>query len=113
MSEERGGKPAGRASEFVGRAGGAARRGKIGRTLRGGSPATQDEGADGGATPRPASGKTVRITVDLDPERHRRLKQYALDAGARSAPVVRALLDELVQDPELSARVQARLSAKA
>ena len=101
MSEEKK-----RASEFVG---GAKRRGKIGRTLRGGSPATQDDGANGGAT-RPIGGKPVRITVDLDPERHRRLKQYALDAGARSAPVVRALLDELDGDPELSARVRARLS---
>ena len=111
MSEE---KRTGRASEFVGgRAGAAGRRGKIGRTLRGGSPATQDEGAEGGAAPRPVGGKPVRITVDLDPERHRSLKQYALDVGARSAPVVRALLDELDEDPELSARVEARLSAEA
>ena len=104
MSEEKK-----RASEFVG---GAKRRGKIGRTLRGGSPATQDDGANGVAA-RPVGGKPVRITVDLDAERHRRLKQYALDAGARSAPVIRALLDELDEDPELSARVKARLSAEA
>lgn len=104
-----------RASEFVsGRAGGAKRRGKIGRTLRSGSPATQDDGgANGTPEARPVVGKPVRITVDLDAERHRRLKQYALDAGARSAPVVRALLDELDEDPELSARVRARLSAEA
>ena len=108
MSEEK--KRTGRASEFVG---GAKRRGKIGRTLRGGSPATQDEGANGGGAARPVGGKPVRITVDLDHERHRRLKQYALDAGARSAPVIRALLDELDEDPDLSARVEARLSAEA
>jgi len=100
-----------RASEFVGgRTGEAKRRGKIGRTLRSGSPATQEMGAENGGTARPVGGKPVRITVDLDAERHRRLKQYALDAGARSAPVVRALLDELDEDPELSARVRARLS---
>lgn len=105
MSEEK------QASEFVGgRAGGAGRRGKIGRTLRGGSPATQDEGTNRSAAARHARGKPVRITVDLDAERHRRLKQYALDAGTRGAPVVRALLDELDEDPELSARVRARLS---
>ena len=104
MSEEKK-----RASDFVG---GTKRRGKIGRTLRGGSPATQDDGANGVAA-RPVGGKPVRITVDLDAERHRRLKQYALDAGARSAPVIRALLDELDEDPELSARVKARLSAEA
>ena len=105
MSEEKK-----RASDFVG---GAKRRGKIGRTLRAGSPATQDDGANGATAARTVGGKTVRITVDLDADRHRRLKQYALDAGARSAPVVRALLDELDEDPELSARVRARLSAEA
>ena len=106
MSEEK------QASEFVGgRTGGAGRRGKIGRTLRGGSPATQDEGTNRSAPAREeARGKPVRITVDLDAERHRRLKQYALDAGTRGAPVVRALLDELDEDPKLSARVRARLS---
>lgn len=105
MSEEK------QASEFVGgRAGGAGRRGKIGRTLRSGSPTTQDEGTNRGAVPRHAGGRLVRITVDLDTERHRRLKQYALDAGTRGAPVVRALLDELDEDPKLSARVRARLS---
>ena len=107
MSEEK--KRTGRASEFVG---GAKRRGKIGRTLRGGSPATQDDGANGAAA-RPVGGKPVRITVDLDAERHRRLKQYALDTSVRAAPVVRALLDELDEDPELSARVRARLSTEA
>ncbi len=110
MSEEER-RASGRASEFVGgRTGEARRRGKIGRTLRSGSPATQDEGADGGAAVRSTGGKPVRITVDLDTERHRRLKQYALDAGTRGAPVVRALLDELDEDPELSARVRARLA---
>ncbi len=112
MSEEE--KRSGRASEFVGgRTGATGRRGKIGRTLRGGSPATQEPAEDLGAAPRPPGGKPVRITVDLDAERHRRLKQYALDASTRGAPVIRALLDELDEDPELSARVQARLSAEA
>lgn len=109
-----GGRSGGRASDFLGGRGGGAdgRRGKIGRTLRGGSPVSQGEsGGDPGR--EPAREKPVRITVDLDAERHRRLKQYALDAGARSAPVIRALLDELDEDPELSARVEARLSAEA
>lgn len=107
MSEEKR-RASGRASDFVGGRGG--RRGKIGRTLQGGSPATQQAGGEDGGAARPAGGKPVRITVDLDAERHRRLKQYALDAGTRGAPVVRALLDELGEDPELSARVRARLS---
>lgn len=104
---------AGRASDFVsGRdAGGEGRRrGKVGRTLRGGSPVSQVEGREAGKAGESLGGKPVRITVDLDPELHRFLKLYALDSGARGAAVVRALLRELGDDPELSARVLQRLS---
>jgi hypothetical protein len=59
-----------------------------------------------------AGGKPVRITVDLDAERHRRLKLYALDSGARAAAVVRALLDELEEDPDLAARVRDRMHSQ-
>ena len=105
MSEEK----AGRASEILGKGagGGSNRRGKIGRTLRGGSPVSQVESQEPEQKP---GGKPVRITVDLDPELHRFLKMYALDSGARGAAVVRALLEELGEDPELSSRVTDRLS---
>lgn len=107
MSEEGG---AGRASEFLGDRGkrGDERRGKIGRTLRAGSPATQ--GRDATREARPAGGKPIRITVDLDPGLHRFLKQYSLDAGARGAAVVRKLLEELRDDPDLDARVREGLA---
>lgn len=90
---------AGRASDFI--SGG--RRGKVGRTLRGGSPVSQENAGDA------EKAKTVRYTVDLDPELHRVLKLYALDAGAKSAEVVRALLEELRDDPDLAARLQQRI----
>lgn len=93
----------GRASDFVGGRGagsGDSRRGKVGRTLRGGSPVSQE----------PANAKPIRLTVDLAPELHRFLKLYAVDAGAKGAVVVRALLEELRDDPELSERVLGQIS---
>ena len=91
----------GRASDFVGGAPGGQdrRRGKIGRTLRGGSPPTQDEERT----------KPVRITVDLDPELHRHLKLSSLDAGVRGAAVVRALLELHRDDPDVSAKLTEEL----
>jgi len=44
----------------------------------------------------------VRITIDLDPGQHKELKQFAIDNDLRSSQIVRALLDELVSDPELA-----------
>ncbi|MDP9454849.1 MAG: hypothetical protein M3Q60_03470 [Actinomycetota bacterium] len=109
MSEDPG---AGRASDFVRGRGGdpGGRRGKVGRTLRGGSPPKQDAGAGGRATsPRSIRAKPVRITVDLDPSLHRFLKTYSVEAGAKGAAVVRALLEELREAPELSDRVRDRM----
>lgn len=58
---------------------------------------------------RPA--KPVRITVDLDAERHRFLRDFAYREDARGTEVVRALLDELGSDGDLVERVRDRLAA--
>lgn len=57
--------------------------------------------------PRPE--KPVRFTLDLDREHHQFLKTYAVQVGADASKVMRALLDELREGPNLSARVQSRL----
>ncbi len=63
-----------------------------------------------GASPTPSGKrKTVRFTVDLDPELHRFLRIYALEQGVRGSEVLRALLEELGSDPELQASIQRRL----
>lgn len=53
--------------------------------------------------------KPVRITVDLDAERHRFLRDYAFREETKGTAVIRALLDELQEDPGLSDRVGERL----
>lgn len=57
--------------------------------------------------------KTVRLTVDLDPARHRRIKNFAHAEDTKSTAVMRALLDELNDDPELAARIRERLARRA
>lgn len=56
--------------------------------------------------------KTVRLTVDLNAARHRRLKAFAFEEDAKNTEVMRALLDELEADPELASRIRDRLAAE-
>ncbi len=55
--------------------------------------------------PRPP--KPVRFTLDLVREQHRFLKDFALDADVEASRVMRALLDELRDNPTLAVRVRA------
>jgi hypothetical protein len=52
----------------------------------------------------------VRITVDLDADRHRFLRRYAVDEGVRGTEVVRGLLTLLEEDTELANRLSERLA---
>jgi hypothetical protein len=52
---------------------------------------------------------TKRITVDLPRDEHKFLRDFAYDADSDGMRVVRALLMELRDDPELSGRVMDRL----
>lgn len=62
------------------------------------------------APKRPRPEKPVRFTLDLDRDHHRFLKSYAAEIEAKgAAEVMRALLDELRDDPELAVRVRARV----
>lgn len=60
----------------------------------------------------PQHHKTVRLSVDLDPEQHRALRMYAAQVGVRTSVIARALLTELLTDPDLAARVEARCEGR-
>jgi hypothetical protein len=71
-----------------------------------------DRTGDAPAVPieRVPRGTGKRLTVDVDPEVHRRLRVWAAEEGTDGASVVRALLDLFRQDLKLQARVRRLLS---
>lgn len=54
--------------------------------------------------------KPVRLNLDVDRELHRWLRGFALEADSDASKVVRALLNELKHNPELAAKIRARVS---
>jgi len=62
-----------------------------------------------GAAQRPRPEKPFRFTLDLNRAHHQFLKDYALRAETGASTVMRALLDELRDDPELAGRVRDRI----
>ncbi|MFB6726767.1 hypothetical protein ACFCV3_41740 [Kribbella sp. NPDC056345] len=58
-------------------------------------------------------GAQVRITVDLDAELHRDMKQWRMHQGrgVTLAKIYRALSNELLSDPELARSVLSRIHA--
>jgi hypothetical protein len=59
--------------------------------------------------PRPE--KPVRFTLDLDQAQHTFLKTWAAHRGVGGAQVMRALLQELEDDPGLAIRIRDRAQA--
>jgi hypothetical protein len=55
-------------------------------------------------------GKPVRISLDVDRQTHRYLKQFALDTETDIMRVLRALIAEMQADDGLAAKVRNRVS---
>jgi hypothetical protein len=54
----------------------------------------------------------VRYTLDLEPTQHRFLKRASLDFQTDASAIVRALLSELEDDPELRVRIAGRVERR-
>lgn len=109
-----GAKPGGSARKILGRD---ARARSLTRGSRQVQPGTDAENS--GAPPEPVLAPTAvrrgrentkRITVDLSRDQHKFLRDYTYDNDTDGMRVVRALLLELRDDPELSERVLSRLA---
>jgi len=62
--------------------------------------------------PRAERQRPVRITVDLVPELHAFLKDWAQERGIAEADVVRQLVRELRDDPAVRARVETEIETR-
>lgn len=110
-----------KASEILRRRG--ERTNKLQKVLDRGSPLSQAEDTQEEAEPagqsdartqtpeqgRPA--KPIRITVDLNAQQHRFLREYCLNTGTKGTAVLRGLLAELAEDEELRQRLRQRLKS--
>jgi hypothetical protein len=56
----------------------------------------------------PQSGKRVRFTLDLNPQQHKFLKRFALEAETDASAVVRALLAHLEEDEAMAELIRRR-----
>jgi hypothetical protein len=54
-------------------------------------------------------GERVRITVDLDRDKHRGLRLFAVEADADASEVVRLLIDRLLRDPAFAEQIRGEL----
>jgi hypothetical protein len=76
-----------------------------GRPMAAVQPASVPDAVPHARPPRPE--KPVRFTLDLSRDQHRFLKEFALDTEADASVIMRALLTQLRDDPDLAQRVQA------
>lgn len=56
------------------------------------APATDEAPPVAVLSPTPTKARRVRYTLDLEPEQHKNLKRFALEADADASEVMRALL---------------------
>jgi hypothetical protein len=99
-----------RASEILRRRGD--RTSKLQRTIDRGSQRFQAEDATEETAIQEEQGrpaKPIRITVDLNAQQHRFLREYCLNTGTKGTAVLRGLLSELAEDEELRHRLIQRL----
>lgn len=86
-----------------------AQKAQLARALGRQSSAGEDE-AVAAAPPIPPRVTPVRITVDLEPDLHKRLKLWAVEAGdSKLAEVVRVLVEEMLDDPNLAELVHRKV----
>lgn len=73
-----------------------------------------EERPQGGNSSGPGGGgdeKPRRITVDLDAERHRVLREFAFAERTKGTEVLRGLLDLLRDEPEVANELRERITA--
>ena len=66
--------------------------------------------ADAAPPPAPVRARRVRYTLDLEPEQHKNLKRFALEADADASEVMRALLALLHSDTQVKNAVLTAIS---
>ena len=99
-----------KASEILRRRGD--RTSKLQRTIDRGSQRSQAEDSTEDTAAEKEQGrpaKPIRITVDLNAQQHRFLREYCLNTGTKGTVVLRGLLVELAEDEELRQRLIKRL----
>lgn len=92
-------------------------RARMGRAVSAQSPQSRaiEEAGEATANGAPAQASTaateklVRLSVDVPRSQHRYLRVLAAESGVTGMAVIRALLDETSENPELAARVRERL----
>lgn len=89
---------------------------KLSKGLSRETPATRSEKTASTAAERPgrsaSSERKVRVSVDLPRSEHKYLRDVAYDAESDAMSVMRALLSEMADDPELAERVRDRLAGE-
>lgn len=77
------------------------------------NPKAHDESGRSGGSDNGGTEKPRRITVDLDAERHRVLREFAFSERTKGTEVLRGLLDMLRDQPEVANELRERIADSA